>query len=219
MRRSRVSSAGLSSRVCRSSMTSRARRPPQVSRAWAAASTESQPSGMGPSAAVKADHRWLSSVTVFASQLSARYQATGTSAAAAKPASSVLLPEPAGATTRPTRCLEGTRSSPLSYRGSSADYKEALLRGDLNPSTGHFVHHTDRSPAPTVGSRADELHQSRAEFGSRDLEVVPPVIACNSAIKIELNHAFRQRGLIGALVEHRRRHDPEAGELHFPPVH
>src|SRR5207249_12111977 len=103
MRRSRVSSAGLSSRLCRSSMTSRARRPPQVSRAWAAASTEFQPSGMGPSAAVKADHRWLSMVTVFASQLSARYQATGTSAAAAKPASSVLLPEPAGATTRPTR--------------------------------------------------------------------------------------------------------------------
>src|SRR5438067_780621 len=103
MRRSRVSSAGLSSSVCRSSMTSRARRPPQVSRAWAAASTESQRSGIGPSAAVNADHKWLSSVTVFASQLSARYQATGTLAAAAKPASSVLLPEPAGATTRPTR--------------------------------------------------------------------------------------------------------------------
>src|SRR5439155_23877517 len=80
--------------------------PSQVSRAWAAASTESQPSGIGPSAAVNADHRWLSSVTVFASQLSARYQATGTLAAAANPASSVLLPEPAGATTKPTRCCQ-----------------------------------------------------------------------------------------------------------------
>src|SRR5205809_6871533 len=75
----------------------------------------------------------------------------------------------------------------------TADYKEALLRCDLNPSTGHFVGHADRSPAPTAVSRPDELHQSRAEFGSRDLE--------------------------GAPVEHRRRHDPEAGELHFPTVH
>ena len=65
----------------------------------------------------------------------------------------------------------------------TADYKEALLRCDLNPSTDHFVGHADRSPAPTVVSRPDELHQSRAEFGSRDLEVVPPVIACNSAIQ------------------------------------
>src|SRR5438876_10841170 len=121
MRRSRVSSAGLSSRVCRSSMTSRARRPPQVSRAWAAASTESQPSGMGPSAAVKADHRWLSSVTVFASQLSARYQATGTLAAAAKPASSVLLPEPAGATTNPTRYCQ-IRSRRPSTRSRAREF-------------------------------------------------------------------------------------------------
>src|SRR6266576_2241312 len=104
MSRSRVRSAGLSSRVCRSSMIKRARPPAQDSSARAAVSTESQPSGIEPRAAVNADCKWLSSVVVFASQLSARYQATGTSAEAAKPASSVLLPEPAGATTRPTRC-------------------------------------------------------------------------------------------------------------------
>src|SRR5437867_13060071 len=58
----------------------------------------------------------------------------------------------------------------------TADYKEALLRCDLKPSTGHFVGRADRSPAPTAVSHPDQLHQSRAEFGSRDLEVVPPVI-------------------------------------------
>src|SRR5437762_11644547 len=121
MRRSRVSSAGLSSRVCRSSMTSRARRPPQVSRAWAAASTESQPSGIGPSAEVKAEHRWLSSVTVFASQLSARYHATGTFAVAEKPASNVLLPEPAGATTNPTRYCQ-MRSRRPSTRSRAREF-------------------------------------------------------------------------------------------------
>src|SRR5437588_5363885 len=84
-------------------MTSNARRPAQVSSARAAVSTESQPSGIGPSAAVNAECRCVSSVLVLASQLSARYQATGMSVDAAKPASSVLLPEPAGATTRPTR--------------------------------------------------------------------------------------------------------------------
>src|SRR6267143_2737048 len=106
MSRSRVRSAGLSSRVCRSSMISRARRPDQDSKARAAVSTESQPLGMLPRTTVKADSRWLSSVEVLASQLSARYQATGTLPEAAKPASSVLLPEPAGATTSPTRCCQ-----------------------------------------------------------------------------------------------------------------
>src|SRR5438128_4413846 len=87
-------------------MINRARAPAQDPSARAAVPTESQPSGIEPRAAVTADCKWLSSVLVFASQLSARYHATGTSAEAAKPASSVLLPEPAGATTRPTRCCQ-----------------------------------------------------------------------------------------------------------------
>src|SRR5205814_6076544 len=85
-------------------MINTARRPAQDSSARAAVSTESHPSGIDPRAAVNADCKWLSSVVVFASQLSARYHATGTLADAPKPASKVLLPEPAGATTRPTRC-------------------------------------------------------------------------------------------------------------------
>src|SRR2546423_4579091 len=101
-------------------MTSRARRPGQVSSARAAVSTESQPSGLGPRAAVKADCRWLSRVLVFASQLSARYQATGTLAEEAKPASSVLFPEPAGATTSPTRCCQ-MRPSRASTRSRARD--------------------------------------------------------------------------------------------------
>src|ERR1700730_5647411 len=120
MRRSRVRSAGLSSNVCRSSMISTARRPAQDSSARAAVSTESQPLGMLPRTAVKADSRWLSSVVVFASQLSARYQATGTSAEAAKPASSVLLPEPAGAPTSPTRCCQ-LRARRASTRSRARD--------------------------------------------------------------------------------------------------
>ena len=87
-------------------MISTARRPDQDSSARAAVSTESQPSGMEPRAAVNAECKWLSRVVVFASQLSARYQATGTLAEAAKPASSVLFPDPAGATTSPTRCCQ-----------------------------------------------------------------------------------------------------------------
>src|SRR5437660_4095681 len=84
-------------------MINTARRPPHDSSARAAVSTESHPSGIEPRAAVNAECKWLRSVVVFASQLSARYQATGTLAEAANPASSVLLPEPAGATTKPTR--------------------------------------------------------------------------------------------------------------------
>src|SRR6266480_1787890 len=87
-------------------MINTARCPAHDSSERAAVSPESQPSGIEPRAAVNADCKWLSSVLVFASQLSARYQATGTSAEAAKPASSVLLPEPAGATTKPTRCCQ-----------------------------------------------------------------------------------------------------------------
>src|SRR5712691_1871996 len=120
MSRSRVRSAGLSSRVCRSSMISTARRADQDSSARAALSTESQPSGMGPRAEAKADCRWLRRVVVFASQLSARYQATGTLAEAAKPASSVLLPEPAGATTKPTRCCQ-MRARRASTRSRARD--------------------------------------------------------------------------------------------------
>src|SRR6266478_5738674 len=97
-----------------------ARRPAHDSNARAAVSTESQPSGMEPRAAVNADCRWLSRVVVFASQLSARYQATGTSAEAAKPASSVLLPEPAGATTSPTRCCQ-IRARSASTRSRERD--------------------------------------------------------------------------------------------------
>src|SRR4030088_2004793 len=75
---------------------------------------------MWPRTTVKADSRWLSSVEVLASQLSARYQATGTLAEDAKPASSVLLPEPAGATTRPTRCCQ-MRASSASTRSRARD--------------------------------------------------------------------------------------------------
>src|ERR1700736_5272492 len=120
MSRSRVRSAGLSSRVCRSSTMRTARRPAHDSSARAAVSTESQPSWMGPRAATNADCRWLSSVVVFASQLSARYHATGTLAEAAKPASSVLLPEPAGATTSPTRCCQ-IRARRASTRSRARD--------------------------------------------------------------------------------------------------
>src|SRR5438132_4943035 len=101
-------------------MISTARRPDQDSSARAAASTESQPSGMEPRAAVNAECKWLSRVVVFASQLSARYQATGTLAEAAKPASSVLLPDPAGATTSPTRCCQ-IRARRASTRSRARD--------------------------------------------------------------------------------------------------
>src|SRR6266853_6127860 len=101
-------------------MINTARRPVQDSSARAALSTESQPSGTEPRAAVNADCKWLSSVAVFASQLSARYQATGTLAEAAKPASSVLLPEPAGATTNPTRCCQ-IRARRASTRSRARD--------------------------------------------------------------------------------------------------
>src|SRR6267378_1573068 len=101
-------------------MISTARSPAHDSSARAAVSTESQPSGIGPRAAVNADCKWLSSVVVFASQLSARYQATGTLAEAAKPASSVLLPEPAGATTSPTRCCQ-MRARRASTRSRARD--------------------------------------------------------------------------------------------------
>src|SRR3989442_3872981 len=120
MSRSSASSAGLSSKVCRSSITSSARGPSQVSRARAAVSTDSHRSGIRPSAAANADSRWLSRVLVLASQLSARYQATGTLAEAAKVASSVLLPEPAGATTSPTRCCQ-IRASSASTRSRARD--------------------------------------------------------------------------------------------------
>ena len=120
MSRSRASSAGLSSRVWRSSMTRSARRPAQVSSARAAASIDSHRSGIRPRTVAKADSRWLSRVLVLASQLSARYQATGTLAEAAKPASSVLFPEPAGATTSPTRCCQ-MRASSASTRSRARD--------------------------------------------------------------------------------------------------
>src|SRR5437764_13322227 len=101
-------------------MINTARRPAQDSSARAAVSTESQPSGIGARAAVNADCKWLSSVVVFASQLSARYQATGTLAEAAKPAASVPLPEPAGATTSPTRCCQ-IRARSASTRSRERD--------------------------------------------------------------------------------------------------
>src|SRR5437667_12668599 len=101
-------------------MINTARRPAHDSSARAAVSTESHPSGIEPRAAVNADCKWLSSVLVLASQLSARYQATGTLAEAAKVASSVLLPEPAGATTSPTRCRQ-MRASSASTRSRARD--------------------------------------------------------------------------------------------------
>src|SRR3979411_266543 len=101
-------------------MINTARRPDQESSARAAVSTESHPSGIGPRAEVNADCKWLSKVAVFASQLSARYQATGTLAETAKPASSVLLPEPAGATTSPTRCCQ-MRARRASTRSRARD--------------------------------------------------------------------------------------------------
>src|SRR5256885_11850125 len=101
-------------------MIKTARRPPHDSSARAAVSTESHPSGIEPRAAVKAECKWLSSVVVLASQLSARYQATGTLADAANPASNVLLPEPAGATTSPTRCCQ-IRARRASTRSRARD--------------------------------------------------------------------------------------------------
>src|SRR5256884_1762113 len=101
-------------------MINTARRPAHDSSARAAVSTESNPSEIEPRDAVTADCKWLSIVVVFASQLSARYQATGTLAEAAKPASSVLLPEPAGATTRPTRCCQ-IRARSASTRSRERD--------------------------------------------------------------------------------------------------
>src|SRR5207302_10000784 len=101
-------------------MINTARRPAHDSSARAAVSTESHPSGIEPRAAVNAECKWLRSVVVFASQLSARYQATGTLAEAAKPASSVLLPEPAGATTSPTRCCQ-IRARRASTRSRARD--------------------------------------------------------------------------------------------------
>src|SRR5437016_14648870 len=101
-------------------MIKTARRPPHDSSAQAAVSTESHPSGIEPRAAVNAECKWLRSVVVFASQLSARYQATGTLAEAANPASSVLLPEPAGATTSPTRCCQ-IRAREASTRSRARD--------------------------------------------------------------------------------------------------
>src|SRR5256886_4079130 len=101
-------------------MTRRARRPAQVSSARAAASMDSHRSGIRPRTVAKADSRWLSRVLVLASQLSARYQATGTLAETANPASSVLLPEPAGATTSPTRCCQ-IRARRASTRSRARD--------------------------------------------------------------------------------------------------
>src|SRR5713101_2690850 len=101
-------------------MISSARWPAQASSARAAVSIDSHRSGIAPRAAVNADSRWLSRVLVLASQLSARYQATGTLAEAAKVASSVLLPEPAGATTSPTRCCQ-IRASSASTRSRARD--------------------------------------------------------------------------------------------------
>src|SRR6266550_3612080 len=101
-------------------MIKTARRPPHDSSARAAVSTESHPSGIEPRAAVNAECKWLSSVVVLASQLSARYQATGTLADAANPASNVLLPEPAGATTKPTRCCQ-IRARRASTRSRARD--------------------------------------------------------------------------------------------------
>src|SRR5207302_3871231 len=101
-------------------MINTARRPAHDSSARAADSPESHPSGIEPRAAVNAECKWLSRVVVFASQLSARYQATGTLAEAAKPASSVLLPEPAGATTNPTRCCQ-IRARRASTRSRARD--------------------------------------------------------------------------------------------------
>src|SRR6266513_5067436 len=114
-------------------MINTARRPAQDSSARAAVSTESHPSGIDPRAAVNADCKWLSSVVVFASQLSARYHAMGTLADAAKPASKVLLPEPAGATTRPTRCchMRLRRASTRSRERSEEHTSELQSRFDL----------------------------------------------------------------------------------------
>src|SRR3989441_12086807 len=150
MSRSRVRSAGLSSRVCRSSMISTARRPDQDSSARAAVSTESQPSGMGPRAEAKADCRWLRRVVVFASQLSARYQATGTLAEAAKPASSVLLPEPAGATTKPTRCCQ-IRARSASTRSRERDCTWGI--STFADTTAVDASLTVASPHPTRAAR------------------------------------------------------------------
>src|SRR5256885_15116541 len=142
-------------------MIKTARRPPHDSSARAAVSTESHPSGIEPRAAVKAECKWLSSVVVLASQLSARYQATGTLAETANPASSVLLPEPAGATTSPTRCCQ-IRARRASTRSRARDctwgirtfadttaVDASLTLASPHPHPGRLAR---ASPAPTASA-------------------------------------------------------------------
>src|SRR2546425_6449932 len=127
-----------------------ARRPAHDSSARAAVSTESQPSGIEPSAAVNADCKWLSRVVVFASQLSARYQATGTLAEVAKPASSVLLPEPAGATTSPRRCCQ-MRARSASTRSRERDCTWGISTFADTTAVGASL--TLATPHPTRAAR------------------------------------------------------------------
>src|SRR2546426_2508093 len=152
-------------------MISTARFPAHDSNARAAVSTESQPSGMEPRAAVNADCRWLSRVVVFASQLSARYQATGTSAEAAKPASSVLLPEPAGATTSPTRCCQ-IRARSASTRSRERDCTWGISTFADTTAVGASL--TVASPHPTRAARRALRQRDACDYPFNVLPASPP---------------------------------------------
>ena len=96
-------------------MTSAARSPVQSSSARSRSSTVSTGSSNPPMADRRATRRWPTSAGSSRSQISARYHAIGTPAPAASCASSVVLPDPAGATTSASR-YASRRASDISSR-------------------------------------------------------------------------------------------------------
>jgi hypothetical protein len=90
-------------------------------------------------------------------------------------------------------------------------------RDHLEPSAAYLLAQPDARAAPAVGG-GDERNKLWTQLLTCDFVPIPAVIATNSAIEIELDHALRQGGPIRMLVEDSGGHDPNAGELHLPSV-
>ena len=101
--RSTAAAAGVPSRWCRSSRTTRARLPGHRSSSASRSSRSPVRSSRAPSAPTTDSWRCRTSRAASPSERSARNQAAGIPRSAAYCASTVVLPDPAGATTSPSR--------------------------------------------------------------------------------------------------------------------
>ena len=104
-------------------------------------------------AARSAASRWRTNEASSASHVSARYQATGAPQVVANRATSVVLPEPAGATTSVRRRLNASAEARLeALPGQGLGHGDAHLRGhDQRPVWPRLdLARLGRSPPPTV---------------------------------------------------------------------